>query len=388
MKMFERWTRVFRGTTAAAVLFGMMVLLTGCSNFFVKESTSGGGGTGTTIGGAGSNYAYVLNRATNSVSGFLIGAGTLTATPSSPYGLAFFPQSGVVARANNFLYVAGVSAIYVLPINSDGSLANSTKAASVAIASELVMAVSPDGQWLFGLNSQSSTLDEWQINQSTGVLTTMPSAPYTVTNAVSSPMVLLVSPAANYIFAALGTGGDHVFTLNTSTGAIASTQHLYLSSAQTSDNSLATDSTGSTLYIARSGANGGLAVYTIGGSGVLSPISNSPFATGLGTFDVAVDATGKYVYAANRQDGTISGFSIGTGGALTALSGSPFPSGKLVTSLVADRSGKYLLAAAAGGSPDLTMYSFDAAVAGKLNVAATSASGTDPAASTLIMLAH
>ncbi len=389
-KKVEPWTGIAKGIAAATVMLGTMSLLTGCDNFFVPEKGTGGGGTGgTTVGGSGANYAYILNRATNSVSGFLIGAGTLTATPGSPYALAFAPQGGVVARANNFLYLAAASAIYALPISSDGSLAGSAQAPTVAIASELVLTVSKDGQWLFGLNSQSTTLDEWKINQSTGVLTAMPSAPFTLTDAISSPMMLIVSPASNYIFAALGSGGDHVFTFNTTTGAIASTQHLYLGSAKTSDNSLATDSTGSTLYIARSGLNGGLAFYTIAATtGALNPVSGSPFATGQGTFDVALDASDKYVYAANRSDGTTSAFSIGTGNALTALSGSPFASGTLVTSLVRDRSGKYLLAAAAGGSPDLTMYSFDATVAGKLNVAATAASGTDPAGSTLVMLAH
>ena len=129
-------------------------------------------------------------------------------------------------------------------------------------------------------------------------------------------------------------------------------------------------------------------MYTIGAAGVLNPISGSPFATGLGTFDVAVDATNKYVYAANRTDGNITGFSVGTDGALTALTGSPFASGNLITSLEAERSGKYLLAAAAGGSPDVTMYGFDASVAGKLNVLATAASGASPAASTLVAPVH
>lgn len=386
----ERWTEIAKGITAAVVVLGIMPLLAGCANFFVPEKGTGGGGGGggTTIGGSGANYAYVLNPVTQTVSGFLIGAGTLTATPNSPYALGFIPQGGVVSRANNFLYVAGVSAIYAFGTNSDGSLNAPAQGTGFTFGSELVLAVSPDGRWLFGLNSQSPTLNEWQINQSTGALTAMPNAPYTVTSAVYSPLMLRVSPAANYIFAALGTGGDHVFTLNTTTGAIGSTQQLDLNSAQTSDNSLVTDSTGSTLYIARSGLNGGLGVYTIGAAGLLSPVTGSPFATGLGTFDVAVDASGKYVYAANRADGTISAFSIGAGNALTALSGSPFVSGKIVSSLVADRSGKYLLAAAAGGSPDLTLYSFDVAAGGKLDVAATTANGTNAAGSTLVMPTH
>ncbi len=366
-----------------------VALLAGCDNFFVPVTRPGGGGSGGgTVGGAGANYAYVLNSATGTVSGFLLGAGTLTITPGSPYSLGFVPVSMVVTRANNFLYVAGPGAIYAIAIKSDGSLSASALAGAVAIGTEVALAVSPDGQWLFGLNTQSSTLDEWQINQTSGAITAMTGAVYTVTDATPVPLMLRVSPVGNYVFAALGTGGDHVFTLNTATGKVDSSQHLSLASNLSSDNGLVTDSTGSTLYVARSGQNGGLAVYTIGASGLLSPISGSPFPTGQGTFDVAIDGTGKYVYAANRKDGTVSGFSIGSNGVLTALAGSPFASGSLVTSLVADRSGKYLLAAAAGGTPDLTMYSFDAAVPGKLNAAATTKSGVDPAGSNLVAQTH
>ena len=369
----------------ALLVLAIVPLLTGCNFFTSNSSGGGGGGGGTVIGGSGANYTYVVNSTAQTVSGFLIGTGTLTATPGSPYALGFAPLSAVVTRTNNYLYVAGVSALYSLKINTDGSLSVPT---SVAIASEVVLTVSPDGQWLFGLNSQSATLDEWKIDSTTGALTAMPSAPYTLTGAVLSPMMLSVSPAANYIFAALGTGGDHVFTFNTSTGAIASSQQLDTGSVQTSDNSLAANKAGTLLFIARSGTNGGVGVYTIGTAGALSSVAGSPFAAGAGTFDLTIDTTGDYLYAANRTDGTISGYAIGATGTLSALNGSPYASGKLVNSVIAERSGKYVLAAAAGGSPDVTMYGFDATALGKLNVATTTASGTAPAGATLIAPVH
>ncbi len=64
------------------------------------------------------------------------------------------------------------------------------------------------------------------------------------------------------------------------------------------------------VYIARSGTNGGVAVYSIGAAGALTPVTGSPFAAGNGTFSVQLDSTGTYVYAANRTDGTISGYTI------------------------------------------------------------------------------
>ena len=131
-----------------------------------------------------------------------------------------------------------------------------------------------------------------------------------------------------------------------------------------------------------------MAVYAIGSGGALSSVAGAPFAAGSGPFAVAVDATGKYVYAANRTSGSIAGFTIGTGGVLTAVSGSPFTSGTSVVSLTAEKTGKYLLAAAQGGVPDLTMYSFDATVGGKLDTIVQGAAGTDPASSLLVVATH
>ncbi len=108
----------------------------------------------------------------------------------------------------------------------------------------------------------------------------------------------------------------------------------------------------------------------LGQAGALTPVTGTPFAAGSGTFAVTLDPTGTYVYAANRTDGTISGYTIVPGTttaalSLTPLSGSPYASGTGVQALGMDSTGKYLLAVAVGGSPDLTMYSFDIPVPGE-----------------------
>jgi hypothetical protein len=53
-----------------------------------------------------------------------------------------------------------------------------------------------------------------------------------------------------------------------------------------------------------------------------------------------------------------------------------------------DKSGKYLLAASFAGTPDLTLYSIGASVAGVLNQTATAAAGTDPAGSWQVVSTH
>ena len=203
-----------------------------------------------------------------------------------------------------------------------------------------------------------------------------------------------VSPDGTLIFAALGTAGDVVFTFNTTTGVAASSQNLPTGNAATGDYGLAVNSTTTYLYIARSGTNGGVAVYSIGSGGALTPVTGSPFAAGNGTFSVVLDTTGTYVYAANRTDGTISGYTIvpstTTLGviadaieriAVIRAGPSCSPLGSILQTSI-------LLAVAVGGDPDLTMYSFDIPVPGKLDPATSVATGVDPAGAVALALTH
>jgi DNA-binding beta-propeller fold protein YncE len=202
-----------------------------------------------------------------------------------------------------------------------------------------------------------------------------------------------ISPDGTLIFAALGTAGDAVFTFNTTSGLAASSQGLQTGNAATADLGLAVSPKTTYLYIARSGMNGGVAVFSIGSGGLLTAVTGTPFAAGGGTFSVVLDSTGTYVYAANRTDGTISGYTIAAGAttaalSLTPLNGSPYQSGTGVQALGIDSTGKYLLAAASGGAPDLTMYSFDITVPGKLDQATSVATGTNPAGAVAVALTH
>ncbi|MDE1176254.1 MAG: beta-propeller fold lactonase family protein [Edaphobacter sp.] len=371
----------FGATGALAALFG----LSGCGQFFVPENNDSGGGT------TGTARVYVANSTTGTLAAFTVGTNALSAVSGSPFSLGYAPLDAVVTPSNSFVYVAGPDAIYAYAIASDGTISSASGGsggAAVAVATVASLAVSPDGQWLFGLDSTSTTLDEYQINTSTGALTAVGTIPYTVSSGTPTPRMVRVSPLGNLIFAAVGSGGDIVFTLNTSSGAVVNSQTLTLSSTQTSDNALAINSTGAYLYIARSGTNGGVAVYTIGTNGALSAISGSPFAAGSLPSGLVIDSTGKYLYAANRTDGTISGYTIGTGSALTALAGSPFTAGTEVLSLALDSSGDYLLAGSYGGSPDLSMYSFDTTTLGKLNLATSAATDTDPAGVIAVAATH
>jgi hypothetical protein len=362
---------------------------TGCAGFFPPLTSSGGSGGGTT-----SNLVYIANQAAGSIGAFAIGTGTLAAVNNSPVATSYKPFSMVVTPNNTLLYVGSATGgIFVYFINSDGSLTTPSTGSQPAGVLAPAMTVSPDGQWLIALDGQSQQLDIFQINASTGALTSVNlPATYSVTSGAWQPSDVRVSPDGTLIFAALGTAGDAVFTFNTTTGIAASSQSLGTGNAATGDYGLAVSKTGY-LYIARSGTNGGVAVYSIGSGGSLTSVTGSPFAAGGGTFSVVLDSTGTYAYAANRTDGTISGYTIVPstavlGLSLTQLSGSPYTSGVGVQSIGIDATNKYLLAAAVNGAPDLTMYSFDITVPGKLVPATSVATGVDPAGAVGLALTH
>jgi 6-phosphogluconolactonase len=367
----------------------VLPLFTGCSGFFPPINNGGGGG------GSTGNRVYVANQTAGSIGAFTIGtAGTLTAVNNSPVAAGYKPLSMVVTPSNALLYVGAATGVFVYFINSDGSLTTPSTGSQPAGVFATAMAVSPDGQWLIVLDGTTQQLDIFQINSSTGALTSVTApATYSITSGVWQPSDLRISADGTLIFAALGTAGDVVFTFNTTTGVAASSQSLATGNTATGDFGLAVSAKTTYLYIARSGTNGGVAVYSIGSGGLLTPVTGTPFAAGSGTFSVALDNTGTYVYAANRTDGTISGYTIVPGTttaalSLTSLNGSPYASGAGAQALGADATGKFLLAVAVGGSPDLTMYSFDIAVPGKLDPATSVATGVDPAGAVALALSH
>jgi len=368
----------------AAAALAALLFATGCAGFFVYPGSLNGGGT---TGGLAGDYVYVANASVNTVAGFAVGTGTLSAVANSPYGLPFSPAAAAVNPANTILFVSGPGYIYAYSIGSGGALTLLNQ--NLAVGADVVaMDISPDGQWLIGLDGNNVTLDEFAINSTNGALTGPTYIGLSVTGAPS--LSVKVAPNGGYVFVALGRAGDLVYTFNTTLGTFG-TSPLPLStgSSLASDNALAVSANSTYLYIARSGTGGGLAVYTISGpNGALASVAGSPFAVGNQPYAVALNSAGTDVYVANRLDSAISGFSIASNGVPAALGGSPYTSGSSVTALAADKSGSYLLAASAGGSPDLTMYSFDSGTAGKLDFATSISTGTDPTGPVAIAATH
>jgi 6-phosphogluconolactonase len=362
--------------TLSALLLLPCLLLAGCSGFFFKTSS-------TSTGTSATNYAFVTNAGSNTVAGFGIStAGALATLPGSPITLATVPTAVTVSRSNNFLWVGTVSQIFGYSIASNGTLAVINSGNALANANCVDMQTTPDGKWLMVLDGTGASIDLFAIN-SDGTLAASSGLGFAPTGTVV-PRQLRIATSGSFGVADMGTAGELVFAFNTTTGAFTLLSQTTPPNL-TSDNGIAIDSTGSYLYVARSGNSAGLVVFSIASNGLLTATTSTVYATGAQPFAVTLDTTGKYVYVANRTDGTITGYSVGTNAALTALTGSPYSSGVGVTALGADSTGKWLLAAAYSGSPDLTLYGFDATNLGRLYSVSSISTGTN---ASVLALSH
>ena len=86
---------------------------------------------------------------------------------------------------------------------------------------------------------------------------------------------------------------------------------------------MAVEPTAKFVYVANFSSNN-VSAYGIGSNGALTPVSGSPFATGVGPVSVAVNATAKFAYVVNFSSKNVSGYRIASNGTLTPVPGSPF----------------------------------------------------------------
>ncbi len=357
--------------------------LAGCGGFFYKDtSTSTGGSTGATA----TNFAFVANTGANTVAGLGISTtGTLSPLAGSPISLGVTPTALAISRNNGFLWVGTPTQIFGFSVSSTGAIAALNKGtALVNSAGPLDMQTSPDGKWLMVLDSTGIQIELFQINPDGTLTLTASPALFPQLAGTVVPRAVRINPAGTVVAAALGTAGEVLFSFDTATGlftTLVQTQP----PALTSDNALVWDSTGTYLYIARSGTSQGLVVTTVAANGALTPTTSTTYATGAQPSSLAIDNTGTNVYVANRADSTITAYGIGTGAALTAIAGSPFAAGSGATALGADSTGKWLLSANGGGSPDVSLFGFDATTAGKLNLVSSSSTGKT---ASILVLSH
>ena len=196
------------------------------------------------------------------------------------------------------------------------------------------MAIDSAGKFLFLAHANLGSIFVFTRDPSTGALTSVPGSPFA---AGSTPMHVVVHPSGNFLYASNlndSMGSISAYMIDPTTGALTQIagSPFATQAGFPGPGRLAIEPGGRFLYVGLGGsvnANHFVAAFSIDAStGELTPVAGSPFSAGNGSFSVAVDQSGKYLYTANSFDNTISAFTIDAStGALTSVSGSPFATG-------------------------------------------------------------
>ncbi|MGD0912618.1 MAG: hypothetical protein ABR928_12025 [Terracidiphilus sp.] len=385
-----------------ALLLVVAPFMDGCGDFW--QAPGGSGGSGTTSTTLSSGVFYLLNQAPNEIIAYSITTGSLNTIGN--YTLASAPTAIAIAPGSGYLYVATAGAgVYIYTISSTGALTVGNNGQAI-IPTDLAQAITVDttGKWLVDAEDALSGavyLNAYQIDTSTGLLTTGTQYQQTVSNATASVEKMAIGGDDGYIFVALGEDGTWFLPFSsgstnpiTSSGLIIPTKTSGASALSVAVDPVPTGATTPRLfYVGETDASsgyGGLRAfdYSTLGSGSVTEISGSPYSAGgasaLAPAAILPDASGDYIYVASgngTSDGLIQGFNItssGTGSSTTySLSAiNTVATGITPAGMAEDSQNNFVFTVSSGGSPALSAFIFDTTTLGQLDTTNISVSGT------------
>jgi YD repeat-containing protein len=334
-------------------------------------------------------FLFVANSENATVSVYAVSQsnGALAQVAGSPFATGLAPSSVFVDPAANFVYVVNsgdvpgdVSAFAFDP--TSGAL--TPVAGSPFLAGNGAKSAAGDaaGQFLYVTNTKDGTISAFTIGATTGVLTPVTGQPFP---AGTQPTGVTVDPSGKFVVVANGRAGGGGGTSQLLTPGVRETNTAFASTVSLPEGSAAElgdagygskvvlaayqparensfgttrDSLGfmSLRRVARAmpqagggspqvGPGPGVSVFTIDPtSGALTPVSGSPFASGGSqpVVAVAIDPTGKFVYAANIAGG-LSAFTLDpSSGMLNLLGGSPYATNFSPSAVAVDPSGLFV----------------------------------------------
>ncbi|MBC7700937.1 beta-propeller fold lactonase family protein [Aquabacterium sp.] len=283
-----------------------------------------------------------VGLANNSISIFTIDntTGALTAA-FTPIPAGVQPISVAIEPGGRYVYVANAGSNTV-----SAYVRNTTTGALVAVTGSPFalspgdikpqsVTVDPSGKFVYVANATSSTVTMFSIDSASSPSLT-PGALTLLGSVLSDahPNSIAVAPSGSYAYVSNETGDSvRVFSIS-STGMLAFVQSS--SASGSTPTGVAVEPNGRYAYVSQRSTNN-LGAYSIGsggaGLGRLTLISNAsiPAPLAAGPTYVAADPAGKFVYASLLNGGGVAGYTIGGTGALTAMSGSPFPADPLLS---------------------------------------------------------
>ena len=271
-----------------------------------------------------------------------------TQSSPNPAPVGMDPVALAISPNNQFVYVAsrGSDTVTAFSIEDAGALTlipqtgATTNPVSVQGDAPSGMTISPSGQFLYVASSTSNNVTVFQIGAS-GLLTLVPATgahPNPVSSGGIAPKGVRVSPNGSFLYVVnSGSNTVTVFQIGTN-GLLTQVPQTAgnpnpISVGGTAPNGIIVSSNGQFLYSANGGGN--VTAFTIGGGGLLTLVPPSsgnlnPVPAGTNPAAVTLSPDGQALFVANGG-GTVSSYTIATATGLLApvnpLLGNPFRAG-------------------------------------------------------------
>ena len=304
--------------------------------------------------------------------------GALAASGSSPFSAGGNVLDLAPHPSGNFLYAliaaASGNQIAVLSVDSQtggltpvpGSPYDAGPLSNEGGPAPPMLAVTPNGKFLYVGNHGNRQLHGLAVDSTTGALTPISQAPVVGD-------VLAMSPGGSYLYAYTNLGQTIVYSIDSTSGALTQVQ----STANCLGPRPAIDPTGRFYY---TGAAGIVACQIAPSTGMLSPVSESPFAANYGVGNLAIHPSAAFVYAVGEgyvgNVGTyyVHGYVVDAStGALTAMQQSPYAVvADYLEGIAAEPRGKYLYVTDA--NEGVIAYTTDSTT-GEVSLVSNSATG-------------
>ena len=279
-------------------------------------------------------FVYATNSTPKSVSAFkinqadgsLISAGTLT-------NVGTYPSYVTVDPAGKFAYVVDGSAagtIFIYSIHQTTGALTQVNTASAGLY-PYVIAIDPTGRFAYAAVSNSANVAMFTVNATTGALTNIGTIAVGQGAVTDSPVGVAIDPTGRYVYVAdRGTGNDRIFmfSINQSTGVLTKIgTGIMPTGAGTTPLKVVVDPTGRYVYTANNSGKS-VSMFRIDQpSGALTSIgANVSLGANAGPIELNINPAGTVLYVsdAGTPQGIVA-FAINQGtGNLTPISGSPF----------------------------------------------------------------
>jgi 6-phosphogluconolactonase (cycloisomerase 2 family) len=284
---------------------------------------------------------FVPDACNSNIAAFTIDSktGGLTPVTGSPFAagtISFNVEQPVVDPSAKFLYVPEDGGhILGFNIGPGGALTAITGSPFAAGGNNETVVVHPNGKFLYAAdgnnvgNVPGPSISGFSIDATSGALTAVTGSPFALADV---PKFLAIDRTGKYLYVTAPESDTVLaFSIDTSTGALTQLTGSPFASGGLNPQDIAVSPDGKFVFVANNGdvdtaTNGSVSAFALNAStGALTAVAGSPFTAGPNPKRLAVDPSGKYLYATNEDSDNMSAFSINAGsGVLTAITGSPF----------------------------------------------------------------